>query len=105
MRKSIIIIQCFIVCGFDSKNVFVFLAKIGTCTEAAKFYFQEKQLSSKSAEISLSDAILTGLSPHVTPLGFAVIGTNMLIYQNFQVFELLETSFLKSRSDLKKSFL
>lgn len=34
----------FIVCGFDSKNVLVFLAKIGNCTESAKFYFQNKQL-------------------------------------------------------------
>lgn len=72
-------------CGFDSKDIFVFLAKIGTCTEAAKFYFQNKQLSFKSAEMSLSDAVLTGLSPHIMPLGFAVIGTNMLICQYFQV--------------------
>lgn len=84
MRKSVII-QWFIVCGFDSKNTFVFLAKIGTCTEAAKFYFQNKQLSSTSAEMSLSDAVLTGVSPHVVPFGFAVIGTNVPICQYFQV--------------------
>lgn len=80
MHKSLII-RCFIICGFDSKDIFVFLAKTGTCTEAAKFYFQNKQLSFKSAEMSLSDAVLTGLSPHIMPLGFAVIGT----CQYFQV--------------------
>lgn len=65
--------QCFLVWGFDSKNTFVFLAKTGTCTETAKFCFQNKQLSSKSAEMSLNNGVLTGLSPHFAPLGFTAI--------------------------------
>lgn len=72
-----VIIQCFLVWGFDSKNTFVFLAKIGTCTETAKFCFQNKQLSSKSAEMSLNNAVLTGLSPHFAPLSFTGIGANI----------------------------
>lgn len=37
-----VIIQCLLVCGFDSKNTFIFSAKIGTRTDAAEFCFQNK---------------------------------------------------------------
>lgn len=54
--------------------------------------------------MSLSDAILTGLSAHVVPLGFAVVQQAGLYANIFRWFYLLKISFLKTMSDLKKSF-